>query len=175
MPTENELKYVLRLESENEISDLSNKHYAICQAYMAFSKGISLRVRSLDDSKFIMCYKQKVKGRVIEIQKKISRRDFEDLWSVSMGKLEKIRYNLVHGSAIWEVDFFKDIDETYFALAEIEMPESQLQPDSIPDIIMSNLIYEVDRSDDRFASKRLADINYARKLYLKITKGEGHV
>jgi CYTH domain-containing protein len=121
-----------------------------------------------------MCYKQKVKGRVIEIQKKISRRDFEDLWSVSMGKLEKVRYNLVYGSAIWEVDFFKDDSETYFALAEIEMPESQLKPDFIPGIITSNLIYEVARSDDRFASKRLADVNYARKLYLKIVE-ENHV
>lgn len=180
MPTENERKFVLTLECENEISELEGDVYLLRQGYLAFSKGMSLRVRSAEPiskkgkKKYRLCYKQKVNGRVIEIEKKIDARDFDDLWSVSLSKLEKERHVISFNKAIWEVDFFKTAQhETYFALAEHEMPEGQLAPSIIPSIIRENLLHIVPLDDDGYSSKRLACVRHARKTYKQfIENGE---
>jgi len=108
---------------------------------------------------------------VVEIEKKISERDFNDLWVQCLNRLEKTRYLVTADSSgdIWEVDFFRDYNNSiYFALAELEMPEGQLEPNFIPDFIQKNLIYEVDLTDSRFSSKLLADVRYAKDIYLKL-------
>jgi len=182
MPTENEKKYVLKSECEDEIKKIADAKLKIQQGYLVASKGISLRVRKShytgQNPKFFLTFKSAANSRVIEIEKKIDERDFNDLWEQALNKLEKVRYlvnasgileSLIEGWRNWEIDFFKDFnDETYFALAEFEMPEGQKEPELIPDFIQRNLIYEVDLTDSRFSSKLLADVRYAKNILLKL-------
>lgn len=171
MPTENELKYVLNLNTEDKIRQIAESKISILQGYLFFSKGTSLRCRKAKN-KHYLTLKSNVNGRVVEVENQIEERDFNDLWTQCMNKLEKTRY-LVPDKAnqTWEVDYFKDHKgETYFCLAEIEMPEGQASPKLIPNFIKTNLVLEVPLTDCRFASKLLADIRYAHDLYQKILK-----
>lgn len=167
------MKFLLNVECENEIKKISIGCKDIRQGYLVFSKGVSLRIRETFANndhrpKFELTFKQKVGNRVIEIEKSIDHRDFNDLWEVSINKLEKTRYDVMHEQYHWEVDVFKDHDhETYIIVAEHEMPEGDLSPKSIPAIINDNLLYAVPLDDDRFSSKKLANLKYSKKLYNK--------
>ncbi len=166
MPTENEKKYVLNLETEEKFQKLSESKVLILQGYLFSSKGTSLRLRKMK-AKHYLTLKSTVNGRVVEIENQIDERDFSDLWTQCMNKLEKIRYIVPDKQGqVWEVDFFKDHNGiNYFALAEFEMPEGQLGPLFMPRFIRENLLFEVPLTDCRFASKLLADIRYASDLY----------
>lgn len=166
MPTENELKYVLNLDTEEKFQNLAESKVLILQGYLFFSKGTSLRCRKVKN-KHYLTLKSTVNGRVVEIESQIDERDFNDLWTQCMNKLEKIRYIVPDKqNQIWEIDFFKDHNGiNYFALAEFEMPEGQLAPGFMPRFIRENLLFEVPLTDCRFASKLLADIRYASDLY----------
>lgn len=180
MPTENEIKYVLKLDCESDLimQDFKYKKYLLHQGYLAFSKGMTLRLRSsqemksdklISNPKRKLCYKQKVNERVIEIEKKIDQRDFNDLWDSTLNRAEKHRYVINFNEDIWEIDFFKHHHETYFVLAEHEMPEGQKEPNEIPDFIFNNLIYSVPHDDDDdFSTKRLACIKHAKKIYKEL-------
>lgn len=170
MPTENELKYVLRMNCEKEIAKIAKEKMAIHQGYLVSSKGIVLRVRAsgtAEGIKYYMTFKYSTKQRVIEVEKKLDKRDFDDLWEACMNKLDKIRYEVKDSNKqVWEIDFFKNHDDqTYFAMAEHEMPEGKAFPDMIPQFITSNLLYAVPLTDTRFASKLLADVRYAKQMY----------
>ncbi len=173
MPTENEKKFVLRLDTEDYFRKNALREAMIQQGYLFSSKGTSLRCRKAKN-KHYLTLKSNVNGRVVEIENQIDERDFNDLWTQCMNKLEKIRYFLSDSSKdVWEVDFFKDHKgKNYFCLAEFEMPEGQLAPDHLPKFIKDNLLFEVPLTDCRFASKLLADIRYATDLYkvIKETK-----
>jgi CYTH domain-containing protein len=172
MPTENERKYALRLECESEIIKLAKKKQQMFQGYLIVGKGVSLRIRRggkvctmTFKQKVGNSHKQKCNGRVVEIEQKISKRDFDDLWASALNKLEKFRYYIPHDGLIWEIDFFKDHNGlTYFAQAEVELDEDVLEPDVIPDFIIKHLLYAVPLDDDRFSSKRLADPQHANGL-----------
>lgn len=154
---------------ENEIKNAACRERHIRQGYLSFSKGMSLRIRDTNFKNYELTYKQKVGKRVIEIETDIEKKDFEDLWEISVNRLEKIRYDIKIKKNLWEVDAFKDHNhETYILVAEHEMPEGMLKPKKIPEIILKSLLYSVDRNDDRFASKKLADVKYSKKLYNKI-------
>lgn len=176
MPTENELKWALNLNCEGEAYRDARKLFLIAQGYLVATKGLSLRIRKSSgqdewDTRYTMTFKSNVGNRVVEIEKKIDRRDFDDLWPQCMNKLFKHRYEIENGHEIWEVDFFKDHNnETYFALAEIEMPEGSTKPESLPKYISSNLLYEVPLTDCRFSSKLLADVKYAKNLLKTLRK-----
>ena len=172
MPTENERKFVLDLDSLNQFKEISEGYSDIIQGYLVMSKGMSLRVRqAITENKIrrTMTFKQKAKGRVIEIEKKINHDDFEDLWFTALNKLEKIRFFKAHENYLWEIDFFRDHDNNfYFAQAEVELPENEIMPATIPEFIKTNLLYKVPRFDDKFSSKRLADPKHAKRLLHKI-------
>ena len=180
MPTENERKYVLSLESEQEFEFCQFKFCKLLlhQGYLAFAKGMTLRLRSSQEIikgvaegelKRKLCYKQKVNNRVIEIEKKIDKRDFEDLWTTCLNKVQKYRYSINLNKNLWEIDFFKNHhNETYFAMAECEMPEGQVEPQFIPDIIQKHMLYSVPLDSDEYSTKRLACITHAKKIYKKL-------
>lgn len=177
MPTENERKYVLSLGKEKHFKELAKYKTTIRQGYLLSSKGVALRCRESVNSKTEYYFTFKLtanSGRVVEIEKKIDERDFTDLWEQSLNKLEKIRYYIEDSEKqLWEVDFFKDQNgENYFCMAELEMPEGQHKPKSIPGFIEKNLVYEVDLKDSRFSSKMLADIKYATELYANLTRSK---
>lgn len=166
MPTENEVKFVLKLEKEDKFRKLAENKAHIMQGYLFSSKGTSLRCRKMKN-KHYLTLKSTVNGRVVEIENQIDERDFNDLWTQCMNKLEKIRYFLHDAhNQIWEIDFFKDhTGANYFCLAELEMPEGQEKPRYVPVFIKENLLFDVPLTDCRFASKLLADIRYASDLY----------
>lgn len=188
MPTENEVKFVMDVDSESKIYDAHGARdtvHLLKQGYLAFAKGMTLRVRSAQRIELLpsgevrtfgkikrkLCFKQKVNERVIEIEKKIDTRDFEELWNICLNRIEKHRHTLHFGKAKWEVDFFKyHHEQTYFALAEFEMPEGQSEPKYIPAIIERYLLYSVPRHQDyEFSTKKLACVKHARDLYKQIT------
>lgn len=170
MPTENELKFMLEYkDTEDKFRKLAESKAHIMQGYLFFSKGTSLRLRRIKN-KYYLTLKSTVNGRVVEVENQIDERDFNDLWTQCMNKLEKIRYFLSDAhNQIWEVDYFKDHNgNNYFCLAELEMPEDQQKPNYVPIFIRDNLLFEVPLTDCRFASKLLADVRYATDIYKQI-------
>ena len=63
--------------------------------------------------------------------------------------------------------------ETYFALAEVEMPETDTVPPPPPEILAPHVLLLAPRNDQRFTSKRLSDRAHAERLLADVrTKGE---
>lgn len=56
------------------------------------------------------------------------------------------------------------------AVAEIELPEDQMDPDSIPDVVKKNMIFKVPLTDTRFSNKLLGNARYAAELLNEVTK-----
>ncbi len=143
-----------------------NRHSRICQGYLVRDKETTCRVRySLDSGaehpEHKLTVKREVEGRVVEIETSIDLRDFNDLWSVSKGKLHKIRVYIED----WEVDFFLDFNgDVYFILAEHEMPEGQEDPHGMTQFVKDHLLFEVPRGDDRFSNRKLGKVKYATNL-----------
>lgn len=173
MPTENERKFVIYMECEEQIIKLAEQVWRFHQGYLMIGKGTSLRIRKQEHHlnkkiTYTLTFKSTAaNGRVIEIEKRLDDRDFNDMWPQCFNKVEKIRcvvYDKNH--EMWEIDFFKDHNQqTYFAMAEFEMPEGKIQPDNIPKFIANNLLHEVALTDCRYASKLLGDVRYALNLY----------
>jgi CYTH domain-containing protein len=176
MPTENERKYVLRSECEPAVDELSVEQYDIAQGYLIATRGITVRVRksrkrSNGAESYLFSLKVNTAGRCIEIEHDLDKRDFDDLWAIALNQLEKVRYVVKHNKSGWELDFFKDYrGQTYMAVAEIELPEDQVEPDSIPDIVKRNMIFKVPLTDTRFSNKLLGNARYAAELINEITK-----
>lgn len=188
MPTENERKYVLSFDCEREVCQKARKIYEIKQGYLDSRSSMTTRIRRQRNiendackAKHYYTHKQKVNGRLIEIETKIDERDFNDLWTTTINKLTKIRYNLLFEHDCveynWEIDFFKKETEFgnpyYIVVAEHEMEEGRSSPDWMPPMISRYLVHEVSPWDDRFSSRRLADENYAKQILKSIGENKG--
>lgn len=182
MPTEHEYKYaiamdVLQHHPEERIRVVCDKHLIIEQGYLAFSKGMSCRIRSIMEhgkTKWFLTFKQKVSNRVVEIEKKLDERDGHDLWGVAVGRLKKDRYVFNRDGVKWELDLLKKHDgSVYFMILEVELPEGHPRPKKLPDFLKNHVLYEVPLTDDRFSNKRLGDVNYARQLYAELITNTG--
>jgi len=180
MPTEHEYKFLLSLELAKDFDHarllkMAKEHQHIMQGYLAFSKGMTTRIRCIDDGdkqKWFLTFKQKVDERVIEIEKRLDDRDGKDLWSICVGKLKKDRYVIEDKGIKWEVDFFKKGHHLYFVMAEVELPEGASRPKLVPDFLKEYILYEVPLTDDRFSNKRLSEVEFATNLYHQILNGE---
>jgi CYTH domain-containing protein len=153
---------------EEDAKKLADKVYRIEQGYLFNDKGLTVRIRKQVNRK--TCYWMAVKTRVgprrvIEVEKKISERDYLEMSVKASGWLAKFRY--VIGD--WEVDFFKNGEETYFVMAEIELPDGVEKPSKIPHFISKSLLYAVPAEDCRFSSKKLSDVKYAREILAKVS------
>lgn len=176
MPTEHEFKYVISLDiaekyDHKSLKSMSDAVQNIKQGYLAFSKGMTLRVRSISDvkrQKWYVTFKQKVNNRVIEIEKKLDARDGVDLWEVCVGRLTKNRYIIDVDGLTWELDYFWKGHHLYFIQAEVELDEGAPRPKKLPDFLNDYILYEVPLTDDRFSNKRLGDAEYANRLYKKL-------
>ena len=92
-------------------------------------------------------------------------------WSQRRETLQKARYSWDDGRFHWDVDFFKtDEGRTYFAQAEVEMPEQQRSPPPLPECLAGHLLATAPAGDQRFTSKRLADQAHAGKLLADIRR-----
>lgn len=118
-----------------------------------------------------MTIKQDVHNRVVEIEKKLCKRDAYDLWQCCHLKIIKIRH-LIYDKAdrIWEVDeFFKRKEnQPYCVLAEIELPETASRPSNLPNFITDHLVFEVPLGDSRFSNKKLWNLEHVNELYLQL-------
>ena len=163
----------MKIESEVAIAKAASSISEISQAYLFGAKGCTFRVRSATNKKgkieYFFTFKVNTGGRIVEVEDYLDDRDFKDLWAISFNKLEKTRYKFNGEYKGWVADFFRDHNDlTYFAMAECEMPEGDKSPKYVPAEIKESLVYEVPLTDDRFCSKLLSDVRYARNLFNEI-------
>lgn len=177
MPIENERKFVLELESKLE-RRLAAAPGVVCsflrQAYLDAS---GVRIRAIENggrTRHIFTYKRSVDDQMVEIETEISPIDFERLWKLRRETLQKMRYSWRDGRFHWDVDFFKrDDGSTYFALAEVEMPETDTVPPPAAGILAPHVLLLAPRGDERFTSKRLSNRDHAERLLADVlAKGE---
>jgi len=158
---------------ENKFIKSAEEIYYIEQAYLFRGKGLTVRIRKQRDRNNkeiqVLTTKQRVGARIIEIEKRISIEDYDEMSKVAEGCLKKVRYVLKG----WEIDFFKDSSETYFVMAEIELPDGVESPDRLPKFITQNLLFEVPLNDCRFSSKKLSDVEYAKALLEEVVRQSG--
>lgn len=165
MPVENERKFVIKFHEhiEKEFKKAAQEIYKIEQGYLPTGRGITLRIRKQvsDKTKYTLAVKKKVSTFNLEVEKKISEEDYSVLLGSAEIKLQKTRY-CVEG---WDVDFFKtDEGNTYFGMAEIEYPLDKKSPPKTLNLVDKNLIFQVPGTDSRFSSKKLASVEYTKKL-----------
>jgi len=172
MPIENERKFVLlddgRLEQQLAHAPGVTKSF-LRQAYLDVS---GMRIRSLEADgrkRYVFTYKREVDGQVVEIETDINVEDFDRLWSQRRETLQKARYSWTGGRFHWDVDFFKTAEgRTYFAQAEVEMPEDDKAPPPLPPLLAGHLLAMAPAGDPRFTSKRLADQAHAERLLAEL-------
>jgi CYTH domain-containing protein len=173
MPIENERKFVLddvsgaleaRLASGPDVT-----RTFLRQAYLEAS---GLRIRSIEgtaDTRYIFSFKRLVDGQMVEIETDMTKIDFDRLWKTRCETLQKARYSWPDGLFHWDVDFFKTDDgRTYFALAEVEMPEDTTTPPPPPACLAPHVLLLAPLGDPLFTSKRLSDQNHAERLLAEI-------
>lgn len=172
MPIENERKFVLDDDGklEAQLAELPGVARSLLrQAYLDVP---GLRIRSMETGgrrAHVFTYKREVAGQVVEIETEISADDFDRLWTQRRESLLKTRYAWADGQFHWDVDFFKTEDgQTYFAMAEVEMPEDDTVPPPLSPRLTSHFLADAPHRDPRFASKRLADRAFAEKLLADI-------
>ena len=174
MPIENERKFVLLDDGklEPQLAQTPGVTRSLLrQAYLDVS---GLRIRSIEAAgrkRHVFTYKRPVDGQVVEIETDIGVADFERLWSQRREMLQKARYSWGDGRFHWDVDFFKtDEGRTYFAQAEVEMPEEEKAPPPLPPPLARHLLALAPAGDLRFTSKRLANRAHAENLLADIRK-----
>lgn len=168
MPIENERKFVLASNSQLEFRLAQAPGVTrglIVQAYLE-TPGVRLRVVELEGRRHhIFTFKRPVDGKVVEIETIITAEDFRLLWTLRKETLQKVRYSWPDGRFGWDVDFFKSTDgSTYFAMAEVEMPDGDVEPPPPPPGLAPYVLFAVANGDPRFSSKRLASRQHADAL-----------
>ncbi|MBN9090531.1 MAG: hypothetical protein J0J01_26770 [Reyranella sp.] len=177
MPIENERKFVLEDDGTLERALAARPGVTRSVLRQAYLDASGVRIRAIDSAghtQHIFTYKRPVDDQVVEIETEITPVDFERLWKLRRETLQKARYSWCEGHYRWDVDFFKTDDgRTYFALAEVEMPEGDTVPPQPPAVLAPHVLLLAPRSDPRFTSKRLADRGHAERLLSDVrAKGE---
>lgn len=172
MPIENERKFVLADDGnlESRLAQAPGVTRSVLR--QAYLDAPGLRIRSMEtDGKVshFFTYKREIAGQVVEIETVIDASDFDRLWTQRQESLRKTRYSWPDEQFHWDVDFFKTEDgRTYFAMAEVEMPESDTTPPPLSARLSSHFLANAPHRDPRFTSKRLADQAFAEKLLADI-------
>lgn len=158
--TENERKFVLTPTFSASALKQGWTEIPIRQGYIE-----QPRLRQ-EGSKFLFTFKHMAQdGKLVEIETDITEADFNRLWPDCKDLVHKTRFEKEFGDETWMVDFLKDeSSETYFIMAEAEMPEGRDMPNSMPDEIKNDIIYVVERNDERFTNKNLSDKSHAQAM-----------
>lgn len=184
MPVENERKIVLRCCPEliNILEYCWDKKEAFYQTYLFSDDRQAMRLRgrkdfdSNEDMKYVLTYKINLGGKVLEFEQAV-----EDIFEIaglqtqSQTKLNKVRYTVFdhkikEGDCSWEVDIFyrnDEFTEPYFAMAELEFPETMQFPGT-PSFLQSFELFTPEKDDVRFSSSKLADVVYANRMLAQI-------
>lgn len=168
MPTENERKFVLKNDSELERRLAQAPGIVRSLIVQAYLDSPGVRIRALEiggEISRIFTFKRPVGDQVVEIETELDPADFTRLWKLRRETLQKVRYSWPDGRFRWDVDFFKTRQgRTYFAMAEVEMPEHVRRPPPVPPALAAYVLGQVPEGDPRFSSKRLADQSHAERL-----------
>src|SRR5436190_1098678 len=161
MPIENERQVVLDQDPTLEPSLAETPGVTRSYLRQAYLDAPGLRIRAIESGgtiRHIFTYKRAVDDQMVEIETEIAAVDFARLWKLRGETLQKARYSWHDGRFHWDVDFFKTGDgSTYFALAEVEMPETEVVPPPPPPLLAAHVLLLAPRNDARFTSKRLSD------------------
>ena len=176
MPIENERKFVLNEDGQLEPRLAQAPGVTRSRLTQAYLDSAGVRIRSIETRsetgvklRYVFSFKRPVDGQMVEIETGIDEADFKRLWTLSRETLRKTRYSWADGRFHWDIDFFKTGDgRTYFALAEVEMPEHEREPPAVPASLASHLLGPAPLGDPRFTSKRLADQSHAERLLAEI-------
>jgi CYTH domain-containing protein len=172
MPIENERKFVLDEDGRLEPTLAEAPGVTKSRLAQGYLDSPGVRIRSIETAgqlRHVLTFKQLVDGRMVEIEAAIDAADFERLWTVARETLGKTRYSWDDGRFHWDIDFFKTPDgRTYFALAEVEMPEHEQLPPEVPACLARHLVGPAPPGDPRFTSKRLARQTHAEQLMAEI-------
>ena len=173
MPIENEQKFILSLDVEEDIKNNCPLYFKIQQGYLSANAVIRVTERMGGQMVYEFIYKQKTNtGTTFVTHNRITEDDFETLREEVKSVVIKTRYWLYTIKGAWEIDFLKnDVGETYFALAEYKMPEWQESPEILPGMIQRHLLKTIDKDDVSFSDKRLSNEAYAvKKLKVILNK-----
>lgn len=124
MPLNSEIERKWLIDPESIPFDLSKaKKDVLLQAYVSFSP--TIRVRSENGEKYILCVKAKSKGSYLareEFETELTREQFDFLLSKKEGRIiEKTRYTINKDGLNYEIDIF-DGELRNLAYLEIEFP-----------------------------------------------------
>lgn len=165
MPTENERKFVLKNDHELEVRLAQAPGITRSLIVQAYLESPGVRIRAIESGgtlERIFTFKRPVGDEVVEIETTLDAQDFARLWKLRRETLQKARYSWPDGRFRWDVDFFKDANGcTYFAMAEVEMPEHVKIPPPVPASLKSFVLGLAPDGDPKFTSKRLSDKSYA--------------
>ena len=182
MPIEIEYKFVIKYEGDDIIKKIMKEcdSHSISKIKQVYLKGKG-RVREYsypytksgqpEKSFYEFNYKEQlVDGGNFEIEKEISKDDYDIALTVSTSSFVKNRLTFKTKSHKWEVDFFmNEHDNVYFVLMECEVDDG-IKPniDELPEFIKNSIVYSVDLDDNDFTSKKLGNVEYAEDLYNKV-------
>lgn len=177
---ENERKYVLDIKNEkayrHEISHMAGAvSYEIKQGYLESNSRIRASTNLQDGfTDYFFTYKLRVNGKLVEIETRITKADFDLLWLRVDPIITKVRVKVPFQNRVWEVDFFKRADEPdcYLIMAEVELPEDMLEPEVVPDFIKEHQLHLVEINDKRFNNKQLTRPKTVRQLVKDIKDGK---
>jgi CYTH domain-containing protein len=164
---ENEVKYVLSLNSFDHTSIINNSK--ILEIKQGYDKN-GARFRK-QNNEYFFNYKTITKAGVDEFELKISKEEFDRCFDTCIEKLHKKRYTLKdHFGNTWDIDFFLNDDKLYFAMAECEMlNENQEFPEKIIDFVDNFCVYIVPRKHTKkYSSRKLSNVEYAKTVFEKI-------
>lgn len=158
---ENELKFVLYLDfAEHALSGW--KRTDITQGYLP--DGWRLRNEEGEYTRTKKIWSDALNA-MDEDERGITQSEFERDWPNCNNILRKARYMKKEGDEKWFVDFFLDEKgETYFVMAEVEMPVGRETPNSFPKVVKDAVIYEPNKQDERFMSKNLVNQQHAADM-----------
>lgn len=124
MPLNSEIERKWLIDPDKIPFDLSkSKKDVLIQAYISFSP--TIRVRSENGERYILCVKAKSKGSYLareEFETELTKEQFDFLLSKKEGRvIEKVRYTVNKDGLNYEIDVF-DGEFKDLAYLEIEFP-----------------------------------------------------
>lgn len=162
MPIENERKYILTLGLD-DIDKLADDYYGdilyIQQAYIKDGRIRKITKHINQDVSYIFTWKaRRPDNSRVEIEKKISQDDFDDLWDLAEAFITKTRVKIKGFGMTWDVDFLVQGNDHYITVAEVEMPEGLVEPKVLPPFVKDNLVYAIPLDKDRdWTNPKLTD------------------
>jgi CYTH domain-containing protein len=173
MSVENERKLLLDLTKVNDLLDiLKNSSQAqwwdITQSYLPSACRIRHCVphfpTSLQEEHYLFTYKVRVNEQTIEIETTITKDDYEKLKLITWATLHKTRAKIIDDDLTWDIDFFRSNNEIYLNLAEVEMPEHQLECPVILPILKPYAKVWISPDDSRFNNVQLCNRQIVKQL-----------